>query len=86
MLESAQEIKKIDLDYLDHEIRQIWFSTQLKKENLFFYFPECVCFLNRMGQNSDLSAFTSKIQVFYRPEWTKGDSMKTNFDIFQIQK
>ena len=37
-----------------------------------FYFPQCVCFLNRTGQNSDLTAFTSKIQVFCRPEWTKG--------------
>ena len=28
--------------------------------------------LNRKGQSSDLTAFTYKIEVFYRPEWTKG--------------
>ena len=46
-----------------------------------YTFPE----LN--GKNSGLTAFTSKIQVFCRPEWTEeGDPMKMNFDIFQIQK
>ena len=30
-----------------------------------------MCFLNRKGQNSDLTTFTSKIKVFCGPEWTK---------------
>ena len=43
--------------------------------------------MNRAGQNSDLTAFTSKIQVFCRPDWSKGgDPMKMNFDNFQVQK
>ena len=33
---------------------------------------KCVCFPNRVGQNSDLTDFTSKIQAFCRPDWTKG--------------
>ena len=33
---------------------------------------KCECFLNRTGQNSDLTAYTSKIQVFCRPECTIG--------------
>ena len=48
---------------------------------------KCECFLNRPGQNSDLTAYTSKIQVFCRPEWTKGKNpLKMDFGIFQIQK
>ena len=40
-----------------------------------------------MGQNPKLKAFTTKIQVFYRPEWAiEGDPMKMNFDNFQMQK
>ena len=36
-----------------------------------FYFPQCVYFLNQTGQNPNLTAFISKIQVFCRPEWEK---------------
>ena len=32
-----------------------------------------------MGQNSDLIAFTSKIQVFYRPEETSGGGGSFNY-------
>ena len=39
-----------------------------------------------MGQRPNLTAFTSKIQVFCRPEWTKGWPKKMNFDKFQTQK
>ena len=51
-----------------------------------FYFPEYACFLNQTGQNPNLTAFSSKIQVFCRPKWTKGGPMKINFDNFRIQK
>ena len=52
-----------------------------------FLLSQCVCFLNRKGQNSDLTAFTSKIQLFCRPEWIKGrTSWKWIFDNFEIQK
>ena len=44
-----------------------WFNKVLG-----FYFPQCVCFLNRAGQNPNLTTFVSKIQVFCRPEWSKG--------------
>ena len=46
--------------------------NSIEKVYLVLYFPQCVCFLNRTGQNSDLTVFTSKIQVFYRLEWTIG--------------
>ena len=39
-----------------------------------------------MGQKPNLTAFTSKIQVFCRPELTKGWPKKMNFDKFQMQK
>ena len=45
-----------------------------KSKTFFFYFPQCECVLNRMEQSSDPRAFTSKIQVFFRPKWTKGGS------------
>ena len=32
-----------------------------------------------MGQNPNLTAFTSKIQVFCRPEWTKGGPHENEF-------
>ena len=43
-----------------------------KSKTLFFYLPQCICFLNPTGQNPNLTAFTCKIQVFCRPEWNKG--------------
>ena len=50
------------------------------------YFPQCVCFLNRPGQNPNLAAFNSKIQVFCRPEWDKrGALMKINSAIFKCK-
>ena len=51
-----------------------------KSKIWFFYFPQYLCFLNLMGQNSDLIAFTSKFQAICKPEWTK----EMNFDNFQI--
>ena len=42
--------------------------------------------MNRTRQNSDLTAFTSKIHVFYRPGWTKGGLHDDEFWHFQIQK
>ena len=44
------------------------FSSQFDRKKNLFYFPLCAGFLNQMGQNSDLTAFTSKDQVFPRPE------------------
>ena len=46
--------------------------NSIEKAKTVFYFPQGVCFLNRTVQNPNLTAFTSKIQVFCRPEWTKG--------------
>ena len=64
------------------------FSTREEKQNLIFYFPQWVRFLNLTGQNSNLTAFASKIQVFkikVRMD-KKGDPVKMNFDNFQMQK
>ena len=56
----------------------------IEKKIYFFYFPLCAGFLNQMGQNSDLTAFTSKDQVFPRPEWTKeGTPWKWILTIFK---
>ena len=33
-----------------------------------------------------ISSFWQKIEVFYRPEWTKVMNLKMNFKYFQIQK
>ena len=46
----------------------------IEKQNLVSYFHECVYFLNRMGWNSDLTPFTSKIQILCKPEWTKKET------------
>ena len=47
---------------------------------------KCECFLNQTGQNSDLTAFTSKIQVLCRPEWTKGkNSLKMVLAFFKYK-
>ena len=56
-------------DYPEHF--QIY-SQLSRKSNLVFHFPQCVYFLNWTEQNPNLIAFTSKIQVFCRPEWIKG--------------
>ena len=53
----------------------IFKSIEKVRPVFFFTFPHIyslVYFLIRTGQNSDLTAFISKIQVFCRPEWTKG--------------
>ena len=42
-------------------------------------------FLNRTEQNSDLTAFSSKIQVFVDQTWPTGDPTKMNFDNFEMQ-
>ena len=42
--------------------------------------------MNRTRQNSDPTAFTSKIHVFCRPGWTKGGLHDDEFWHFQIQK
>ena len=55
-----------------------WDQTNLvlnsieKVKPVFFYFFFFLCFLNWAEQNSDLTAFTSKIHVFCRTEWSKG--------------
>ena len=56
------------------EIFGICSQLDRKSKTWFFYFPQCVYFLNQTGQNPNLTAFTSKIQVFCRPEWAKGET------------
>ena len=69
---------------LYHEIRiffanDVYNFSRLSHQHLVFHFPQCVCFLNWTGQNPNLTAFTSKIQVFYRLEWTKGSTHENEF-------
>ena len=67
---------------LDYEITLKileFFSTWRKKWCLLFHFPQCVCFLSWTGQNPNFTAFTSKIQVCYGPEWTKGGTQANEF-------
>ena len=60
---------------VDHEITLKileFILSSIEKVKPGFYIPYCLCFLNQTGQNANLTAFTSKILVFCRPEWTKG--------------
>ena len=60
---------------LDHEItlKILEFILNLiEKVNLASYFLQCVYFLNQTGQNPNLTAFTSKIQIFCRQYGLKG--------------
>ena len=59
---------------IDHEITlKTWkfiLNSIEKVKPGFLLFSMCVSFLNWTGQNLNLTAFTSKNQVFCRPEWT----------------
>ena len=74
---------------IDHEITLkilefILNSIEKVKPVVFFYFPQYVCFLNWTEQNPNLTAFTSKILVFCRPEQTKrGTPWKQILTIFK---
>ena len=60
---------------VDHEITLKileFILSSIEKVKPGFCIPYCLCFLNQTGQNANLTAFTSKILVFCRPEWTKG--------------
>ena len=59
---------------LDHEIALKileFILNSIEKVKPAFCCPQWVCFLNLTGQNPNLTAFSSKIQVFCRPEQTK---------------
>ena len=68
-----------------HITSSLFFQLDRKSETWFFTFLN-VCFLNWKGQNPNLRAFTSKIQVFCRPEWTKGGPHKNEFLQFSNAK
>ena len=56
------------------------FGSQLDEKVKRGFLLSLMCmFLNRTRQNSDLTACTSKIQVFCGPEWTKGRPHKNEF-------
>ena len=67
---------------------KFWIYSQLsrKSKTCFFAFPQYVFFLNWVGQNPNLKAFTSKIQVFGRPEWTEGGTRENEFWQFSNAK
>ena len=64
----------------------IYNFSRLSHQHLVFHFPHCVCFLNWTGQSPNLTAFTSKMQVFYRLEWTKGSTHENEFWQFSNAK
>ena len=49
---------------------EIYSQLDRKSKTWFFTFLDPHFHLNRMGQNPNVTAFTSKIQLFCRPEWT----------------
>ena len=55
-------------DYQEHF--GIFSQLNRKSKTWFFILPK-VCFLKRTGENPNLTAFTSKIQIFLKTEWTK---------------
>ena len=56
------------------------FGSQLDEKVKRGFLLSLMCmFLNRTRQNSDLTACTSKIQVFCGPVWTKGRPHKNEF-------
>ena len=72
-------------------IFRTWVQTNLvlqliEKVKPGFWLSLMCMFLNRTRQNSDLTAFTSKIQVFCRPEWTKGGPHENEFWQFSNTK
>ena len=71
---------------LDHEIRQIWFSTRKKKYNLVFYFLNVYVSWIQWEKILISQLTPPKFRYFaYQNGW-KEDPMKLNFGNFQIQK
>ena len=73
----------------DHEITlkilEFMFNSK-EKVKAGFYFAQCVHFLNRTRPNPNLTAFTSKIQIFCRQEWNKwGTLWKLILTIFKCK-
>ena len=66
--------------------RNFGIYSQRKSKAWSFTFLNVVCFMNQMGQNPNLTAFTSNIQVFCRPEWTKGAPYESEFWQFSNSK
>ena len=67
---------------------KFWIYCQLDRKSkiCFFYFPQGVCFLNWTVPNPNVTAFTSKIQVFCRRECTKkGTPWKWILTIFECK-
>ena len=62
--------------YIDHEINlkilEFIINSIEKVKSDFFYLSQYVCFLNKAGQNPNLTACATKIQVFCRPEGAEG--------------
>ena len=58
------------------------------KQNIIYIFSNLrvSTFWKSMMSSVQISSFWKKIEVFYRPEWTKIMKLKMNFQYFQIQK
>ena len=77
------------LKLMDHEITLkifgIYSQLERKSKTWLFYFPQCVCFLNRTGQNPNPQLSPPKFRYFADQNGPKGPH-KTNFGNFQIRK
>ena len=70
-------------DYQEHF--GIFSQLNRKSKTWFFILPK-VCFLKRTGENPNLTAFTSKIQIFLKTEWTKSMPHEKEFWQFSNAK
>ena len=65
------------------------FGSQLDWKSKTWFFTFLNVYVSWSRQNSDLTVFTSKIQVFYRPEWNRSGGgaggMKTNLTFFKYK-
>ena len=70
-------------DYPEHF--GIYSQLNRKSKTWLFISPK-VFFLNRTGENPNLTAFTSKIQIFLKPEWNKSRPHENEFWQFSNAK
>ena len=70
-------------DYPEHF--GIYSQLNRKSKTWLFISPK-VFFLHRTGENPNLTAFTSKIQIFLKPEWNKSRPHENEFWQFSNAK
>ena len=86
-----QQVKKLSLTLIanrpwDYPENFGVYSQLNRKSKTFFYFPQCVCFLNPTGQNPNLTLLPQNSGILQTRMGQRGNLMKMNFDNFQMQK